>query len=404
MAQSGPVRSSTPWTVTAAPVPAGLEHPDAWAVHGAAAVSAAADRAVFGHEDLAYTARAIRSHLANQEHARRLLLVATRGEGVPAPRDAVVPGGDQRNGVPAQRDAVVPSGDQRDAVVGWVFVTAPRTGNPHLAYVDLRVHPGHRRQGLGGRLLAAAEDVARAGGRTTVIAHSEHADEPRRDDPDVLEPPTGSGRVSGREPAAGFAARHGYRLEQTERYSTLALPVDDGVLDRLGTAAAVHATGYRLVHWTDRAPDERLHDQAHLLTRMSTDVPTADLEIEEDPWDGARVRVAEAELSDSNHRSLTVAAEHVASGRLVGFTTVHLPLDKPRVVYQEDTLVVREHRGRRLGMLLKVEALRLLRELRPEAVAVHTWNADENAYMLTINEALGFRRAGVTAMWQRRLP
>lgn len=358
--------------VSVAPVPAGLDDGEAWAIQGTAAVGRAVDRVVYGHEDLAYTTRGIHAHLANQGYSTRLLLVAGRG-----PR--------------------------ADDVVGWALVTVPRAGNQHLTYVEVRVHPHHRRQGIGTELLAAAEGIARAEGRTALIGHSEHGGEPRADDPDALEPPTGAGRVSGREPAAGFAARHGYRLEQTERYSTLTLPADDGVLGRLRADAVERSAGYRLVHWTDRAPDEWLDDYAVLLTRMSTDVPTANLEIDEDPWDAERVRTAEAETAASHHRSLTVAAQHVATGRLVAYTTVHLPLDKPRVVFQEDTLVVREHRGRRLGTLIKVEALRLLRDLRPEATAVHTWNADENAHMLAINVALGFRPAGVTAMWQRRL-
>jgi len=54
-------------------------------------------------------------------------------------------------------------------------------------------------------------------------------------------------------------------------------------------------------------------------------------------------------------------------------------------------------------MLLKTQQLSLLRDVRPDAVRIHTWNAEENAFMLAINVALGFRRAGVTGAWQKRL-
>ncbi len=369
--------TTTPWTVTAPPLPSGLDHPDAWAVRGCADVSRAVDEVVYGHPDLAYTPRNVLTWLANQAYSTRRLLVVT--------------------------DGTHPDGPHPDAVLGTALLTLPRQGNEHLAYVELRVRPGARRRGVGTALVRAAEDEVRAAGRTTVIAHSEHGGEPRPDDPDVLEPPTGSGRLSRREPAVGFAAHHGYRLEQTERYSRLDLPVDPGLLDRLATDAAEKAAGYRLVAWQDRAPDEHVDDYAYLATRMSTDVPTADLDIEEDPWDAERIRVAEQETADRGHRTVVVAAQHVATGRLVGYTEVELPEDKPHVVFQEDTLVLREHRGRRLGMLMKVEALRRLRAVRPAATAVHTWNAEENAHMLGINVALGYRPAGVTAMWQKRL-
>ena len=70
--------------------------------------------------------------------------------------------------------------------------------------------------------------------------------------------------------------------------------------------------------------------------------------------------------------------------------------------FQEDTLVLREHRGRRLGMLVKTANLARLAEVQPGARRIGTWNAEENAHMLAINVALGFRPAGVWAAWQRR--
>lgn len=364
--------TTTP-VVTAAPVPATLEDPAAATLHAAVEMWRATDVEIYGHDDLAYDARTVLAWLHQQTYSHRTLL--TVGTGTTG----------------------------TDPVVGLALVTRPVTGNAHLVYVELRVDPAHRRSGVGTALLRHVEDLAAREGRTTVILSSEHVGEPAAGSDDALQPASGAGRVHRSDPAVAFCTGHGYRLEQTERYSTLALPVDPGLLDRLAADAAEHAAGYRLVSWTDHAPDDRVDDVAVLLTRMSTDVPSADLDLEEEPWDAARVRTSEAERAERAHGSLVVAAEHVDSGRLVAFTMVELPHDKPRVVFQEDTLVLAEHRGRRLGMLVKVEALRRLRELRPEATAVHTWNADENAHMLGINVALGFRPTGVAAMWQKRL-
>jgi hypothetical protein len=48
-----------------------------------------------------------------------------------------------------------------------------------------------------------------------------------------------------------------------------------------------------------------------------------------------------------------------------------------------------------------------LRELAaryPQTERVHTFNAEENAHMLGINVALGFRPSGAEATLQKRLP
>jgi hypothetical protein len=156
-----------------------------------------------------------------------------------------------------------------------------------------------------------------------------------------------------------------------------------------------------VITWQGRCPDEWVDQYAVLETRMSTDAPTGGLEIEEDPWDAARIRAAEATSAQSNHGSVVSAAVHVPTGTLAGFTELEFPLDAPEVVFQEDTLVLREHRGHRLGQLVKAVNLQRLAELRPQARRVHTWNAQENSYMLRINVALGFRPTGVCGAWTK---
>lgn len=155
--------------------------------------------------------------------------------------------------------------------------------------------------------------------------------------------------------------------------------------------------------WRDRCPDEWVDQLAVLVTRMSTDAPSGGVEIEEDPWDAGRVRVAEETAVESGRGSLTAAAVHVPTGTLAGFTELQFPLDRPEAAYQEDTLVLRDHRGHRLGQLVKAVNLQRLAEVRPDARRVHTWNAEENSYMLRINVALGFRPAGVCGVWTKTL-
>ena len=59
-----------------------------------------------------------------------------------------------------------------------------------------------------------------------------------------------------------------------------------------------------------------------------------------------------------------------------------------------------EHRGHRLGTLVKVANLYHARAERPELLVIDTCNADSNPYMVRINEAMGFRPHCRTTDWQ----
>lgn len=51
-------------------------------------------------------------------------------------------------------------------------------------------------------------------------------------------------------------------------------------------------------------------------------------------------------------------------------------------------------------MHLKVANPRLMNERWPQVRRVHTWNADENDHMRSINIALGFRAESSEGAWQ----
>lgn len=363
------------WTVLTAPVPASLDDPDAWALHGVGQVSHEHEVRLWGYPDLMYPAWYLFADLQPQPYSIRRLFVAV-AEGVTEPT--------------------------ADDVVGFAKVTLPLKDNTHLADVELYVHPDHAADGVDEALLAAAEALTAEHGRTSLVTWTEQAGEPEPG-PGVLEPPTGSGRVDGSARPVRFLAAHGYALEQAERYSLLRLPLPDGLLERHHAEAAARAgDDYRLVSWTDRAPDEWVDQVAVLETRMSTDIPKGDLDFEESHWDADRVRDWERRVAESQHGYLLSAAVHVPTQSLAAFTVLRYPVDHEEIVFQEDTLVLSEHRGRRLGMLVKAENLRRLAEVRPGAARVHTWNAEENSFMLDINVALGFRPTGVAGMWQKR--
>jgi GNAT superfamily N-acetyltransferase len=222
---------------------------------------------------------------------------------------------------------------------------------------------------------------------------------------EILVPSTGYGSIPASDPGARFLLRRGFTLEQVSRGSVLALPFDEAELLAHRTVAERGAgPDYRVVLWSGPTPEDRRGDVAALYTRMSTDEPVGGLAVVEERWDEARLIDEEESLQGGGRTLLTAAAEHVPSGRLVGFTRLSLPADRLRAAEQEETIVLDRHRGHRLGMLVKVANLQYLAEVAPETPLVFTFNAEENRHMLRVNEALGFIPIGYEGSWKKSTP
>lgn len=108
------------------------------------------------------------------------------------------------------------------------------------------------------------------------------------------------------------------------------------------------------------------------------------------PPDTDAVPRRDAFVAASGRRQHAVAALDETTGSAVAATTVWLWPGHP-VGRQRDTAVLREHRGRGLGLLVKsAMALRLAR-LEPALTTLQTWNDVHNTPMLAVNERLGWR-------------
>ncbi|GEL94773.1 GNAT family N-acetyltransferase [Cellulomonas composti] len=293
-----------------------------------------------------------------------------------------------------------------DDVIGAAVTFLPRHDNTRTASVYALVRPAARGHGLGAALLADGEAIAAREGRTTVIAQSAAEPEPPTG-PGAVVPSTGSGRVGATTPAARLARRRGYTLEQVARSSCLRLPVPDETFARLDAqvTAARDADAYTVHTWWHTVPEEWHEQLAVLFGRMSTDAPTGGLDVDEAAWDAARVQAHLAAHDDQRQILLFSVAEHRSTGTLAAFTILQLPdFENIPFAFQQDTLVLREHRGRRLGLRIKLANLREAVRRRPYLERVHTVNADENAPMLAINVAMGFAPDGSMGIWQRHLP
>ena len=88
---------------------------------------------------------------------------------------------------------------------------------------------------------------------------------------------------------------------------------------------------------------------------------------------------------------------------MVALTELMTTDEIPDRGYQSGTLVLPDHRGNRLGLATKVENQRRLQNRFPDVRAVHSWNAEENAHMVAINDQLGFRPVERLVPMQRKL-
>ena len=291
------------------------------------------------------------------------------------------------------------------AIVGTVDIALPLADNLDLAEFALDILPEFQGRGVGRQLLEAAEHFARDEGRHTILIDTNHPSSSLGDNAEgQLVPGTGLGFVPMGSREVEFARHSGYTLQHIEQFSACTLPLDSELVEELETEAAEANGGrYRLHHWTDRCPDQWLEAVAALENSAGEDgVPGVDDTVM--VFDGGILREAEDVAVAQGRRTVVTAVEHIASGELVGLTTISVLALRPDVVFQDDTVVLREHRGNKLGLLIKVANMERLAEQFPDARVLYTWNAPENRYLLKVNQQLGFNTAGVTGIWQKELP
>ncbi|MFY1689521.1 GNAT family N-acetyltransferase [Plantactinospora sp. WMMB782] len=288
-----------------------------------------------------------------------------------------------------------PGDDDRHALgyldgvaVGYLAVSLPQRENLENAGLTLAVHPEHRRRGVGRALYEYATRLARQEGRKRIVG--EVANMSPESAPTM--PGDAFAAAMGAKPALADIRR---RLDLTA--------LDEPELDRLFAASLARAEGYSIVRWRGATPDEYAEDVAYLDSRLVSDAPIGDL-----TWEAARPEVGRLrEMEQAHHergqRWYNSGARHDATGQLVAWTGIGMNVECDWHAFQQITLVEPAHRGHRLGTLIKVDNLRHIREYEPALRFVDTYNAAVNEYMISINEAVGFRAVAGLTTWQATL-
>ncbi|NEA37051.1 GNAT family N-acetyltransferase [Streptomyces sp. SID13031] len=252
--------------------------------------------------------------------------------------------------------------------------------NTHLVEVELAVAAPYRRTGVGSRLLEAVVERAKQDGRrllsSTILGDAE----------------------TGESAGTAFAASHGFVRKLVELHQVLELPLSEERLAELDQPVA----GYEIVQWREHTPDRWVEQFADALSAMSVDVPMGELDHEPARWTPERLREAEARrLKQGRFCHTTVAID--PHGQLAAYTQTGGGTGNPERLYQWDTFVRPEHRGRRLGLAVKVPNFCSLQAELDRPAVLHTWNATTNTPMIAVNVHLGFRPVAQRTDWELEL-
>jgi GNAT superfamily N-acetyltransferase len=263
-------------------------------------------------------------------------------------------------------------------VVAWCGIYLQQNDNLDVAQLEIDVHPDHRGGGVAQEVLATLTPELRAQGRTRFLFECAMG---------------GTGERFLR--AAGARCV----VADSERRLVLA-SVDPGRHDTMLEEALRASADYELLTWVGATPEDILEDVAVLQARMSTDPPLDDLSWEPEVYDAARIVARDRMMAAHGMHVYAAVVLHRETGTTVGITTLVVFPDVPGFGDQWETIALPEHRGHRLGALLKVANLRQAVKNEPDLEVVHTWNADSNAPMLAVNVAMGFTPLREWGEWE----
>lgn len=250
--------------------------------------------------------------------------------------------------------------------------------NRHTAFLDaLVVRPEARRRGVGAQLWGAIRAELAADGRSSVSTMLELGGAG-----EAFVDGLGFGKVL---PLAWYVQR--------VREADAELP------------EARLPEGYRFADWDGVVPDALADEFARAHDAMR-DAPGGGVDERTPRWDAERVRTAARLIDDRGGILLTsvvLAADGPEAGSVAAYTELVLRDPSHTRALQYDTVVVPEHRGRGLGRAVKRRLLSTLAERHPGVREISTSVADDNAPMLAVNAALGYRRERPAGIFQAKL-
>ncbi len=270
-----------------------------------------------------------------------------------------------------------------EELVGHAMMIRPLLDNTRFAFVGVNVEPARRRQGIGSALTEHVVTAAREAGRTRMLAEMNLAFERRED-----------------HPYRQFAEKRGFTLANVEVRRSLDLPVEDALIQNWIDDAAPHHNDYQVQTFVNDVPDALLPSLVNVTNQLALDAPTGDLEFEAEAMSPQAFKARRAKLKEMG-RTIYETVATAPDGDVVAHSTLGVSADDPDNAFQWGTLVRRDHRGHRLGMAVKATNLRAMQAAHPALKRIITTNSEDNAPMVAINEAVGFKPIELLVEFQR---
>lgn len=248
--------------------------------------------------------------------------------------------------------------DVSGRVVGYAHALRDEWAMPGLYWLHVGVEPLARGQGIGARLFAHVDGVARERGAT--IFRAEVRDQ-------VVE-------------GLRFAERQRFHVERHIFESTLDLAAFDET-PFVAQLSAAEAAGIRFASLAELGDTDEARRKLHALNEEAAmDVPGSDRTPR--PYDAFADQVFGAHWFRAEGQIVALASE-----TWIGLSAAGI-FDETHSAYNMFTGVLPDYRGRGIAQALKLLAIRYARRAR--ATYVRTNNDSENAPMLAVNRKLGY--------------
>jgi GNAT superfamily N-acetyltransferase len=253
--------------------------------------------------------------------------------------------------------------------------------NQHLLQFEIDVLPEYRQKGLGKQLLGRIAAIAEKEQRRLLITNT-------------------SGRVPAGE---AFMQRMGAQRGLVGAVNQLRVEdLDRDLVQTWIAQAPERAADFALGLWDGVYPEDQIEAIANLY-ELTNQQPLGDLEIEDMHYTPEKLREMEKGMIARGSQRWTLYAYEKSTGKLAGYTELFWNPNRPQTAGQGMTGVFPEYRNKGLGRWLKAAMLDKVLTERPEVRFIRTQNADSNAPMLNINNALGFKPYSSNILWQIEL-
>lgn len=281
--------------------------------------------------------------------------------------------------------AVLLAGYDAGRMVAQGVLYLPLLDNTDKCWHGVNVDPADQHRGLGREMLAHVEALAVDEGRTTLMAES-------RLPFDAVTT----------HRYRRFAEASDYTLSNVEIVRHLQLPASATDLDDWTAEAAAKHDGYRIETYVNGVPEQLVPSLCVLLGQLAVDAPTGEADWEEEVITPERHLENLEGLIKSGRRIFETVAV-APDGIVAAQSTLSVPPEGRTDVSQWGTFVHREHRGKRLGLAVKAANLRHMQENHPEMRRVTTQNAEQNDWMVAINELMGFEPVEASVEFIKRV-